>query len=159
MYKRQEYEVWRAGIVERRNKINTECVSALDKTDSKAKQGPVTGPSDLPKQYDGIMGKAEKLKDWTYANTLGAIRLFDWIGHGLGKFDSAFSRYCVDEVNAAYDTKLRHIQERHDAMNAKMKELGITSVSYTHLDVYKRQGLLSRRPPSLVPGRTRSGSW
>lgn len=123
---RREYEVWRAGIVERRNKINTECVSALDKTDSKAKQGPVTGPSDLPKQYDGIMGKAEKLKDWTYANTLGAIRLFDWIGHGLGKFDSAFSRYCVDEVNAAYDTKLRHIQERHDAMNAKMKELGIT---------------------------------
>ncbi|MDO4561450.1 MAG: hypothetical protein Q4C86_10925 [bacterium] len=123
---RREYEVWRAGIVERRNKINAECVTALDKTESKAKQGPITGPSDLPKQYDGVMGKAEKLKDWTYANTLGAIRLFDWIGHGLGRFDSAFSRYCVDEVNAAYDTKLKHIQERHDAMNAKMKELGIT---------------------------------
>ncbi|MEG2185456.1 MAG: hypothetical protein RRY12_12315 [Cloacibacillus sp.] len=123
---RREYEVWRAGIVERRNKINAECVTALDKTESKAKQGPITGPSDLPKQYDGVMGKTEKLKDWTYANTLGATRLFDWIGHGLGRFDGAFSRYCVDEVNTAYDTKLKHIQERHDAMNAKMKELGIT---------------------------------
>lgn len=123
---RREYEVWRAGIVEQRNKINAELVSALDKTDGKAKQGPITGSSDLSKQYDGVMGRAEKLKDWTYANTLGAIRLFDWIGHGMGKFDSAFSKYCVDEVNMAYDTKLRHIHERHDEMNAKMKALGIT---------------------------------
>ncbi|ANZ44239.1 hypothetical protein [Cloacibacillus porcorum] len=123
---RREYEVWRAGIVEQRNKINAELVSALDKTDGKAKQGPITGSSDLSKQYDGVMGRAEKLKDWTYANTLGAIRLFDWIGHGMGKFDSAFSKYCVDEVNMAYDTKLRHIHERHDKMNAKMKALGIT---------------------------------
>ena len=30
------------------------------------------------------------------------------------------------EVNAAYDTKLKHIHERHDAMNEKMKSLGIT---------------------------------
>lgn len=123
---RREYEVWRAGIVERRNKIRTECAEDLAKTESKIKSGPVSGSEDLSKQYDGIRGQAEKLKDWTYANTLGAIRLFDWIGHGQGKFNSAFSKHCVDEVNAAYDTKLKHIHERHDAMNEKMKSLGIT---------------------------------
>ena len=123
---RREYEVWRAGIVERRNKIRTECAEDLAKTESKIKKGPVSGAEDLSKQYDGILGRAEKVKDWTYANTLGAIRLFDWIGHGEGKFDSAFSKHCVDEVNAAYDAKLRHIHERHDAMNEKMKSLGIT---------------------------------
>ena len=123
---RREYEVWRAGIVERRNKIRTECADDLAKTESKIKSGPVSGSEDLSKQYEGIRGQAEKLKDWTYANTLGAIRLFDWIGHGQGKFDSAFSKHCVDEVNAAYDTKLKHIHERHDAMNEKMKSLGIT---------------------------------
>ena len=123
---RREYEVWRAGIVERRNKIRTECADDLAKTESKIKSGPVSGSEDLSKQYDGIRGQAEKLKDWTYANTLGAIRLFDWIGHGQGKFNSAFSKHCVDEVNAAYDTKLKHIHERHDAMNEKMKSLGIT---------------------------------
>ena len=123
---RREYEVWRAGIVERRNKIRAECAEDLAKTESKIKKGPVSGAEDLSKQYDGILGRAEKVKDWTYANTLGAIRLFDWIGHGQGKFNSAFSKHCVDEVNAAYDAKLRHIHERHDAMNEKMKSLGIT---------------------------------
>ncbi|KEJ91605.1 hypothetical protein [Synergistes jonesii] len=123
---RREYKVWRAGIVERRQTVNSELISALEKTRGRRKRGPVARSSNLSKQYDGVAGKAEKLKDWTYANTLGAIRLFDWIGHGLGKFDSAFSKYCVDEVNAAYDEKLTRLHERHAAMNAKMKELGIT---------------------------------
>ena len=145
---RREYEVWRAGIVERRNKIRTECAEDLAKTESKIKSGPVSGSEDLSKQYDGIRGHAEKLKDWTYANTLGAIRLFDWIGHGQGKFDSAFSKHCVDEVNAAYDTKLKHIHERHDAMNEKMKSLGITLHDLSKIRIigghkYSVDGLLS----------------
>lgn len=145
---RREYEVWRAGIVERRNKIRTECADDLAKTESKIKSGPVSGSEDLSKQYEGIRGQAEKLKDWTYANTLGAIRLFDWIGHGQGKFDSAFSKHCVDEVNAAYDTKLKHIHERHDAMNEKMKSLGITLHDLSKIRIiggykYSVDGLLS----------------
>ncbi len=145
---RREYEVWRAGIVERRNKIRTECAEDLAKTESKIKKGPVSGAEDLSKQYDGILGRAEKVKDWTYANTLGAIRLFDWIGHGEGKFNSAFSKHCVDEVNAAYDAKLRHIHERHDAMNKKMKSLGITLHDLSKIRIigghkYSIDGLMS----------------
>ena len=52
----------------------------------------------------------------------------------------------------AYAAELLKIQPPHltdEPIIAQMKRIGIEPVSYTHLDVYKRQQLSHRTPPNL----------
>lgn len=125
---REEFDRWEAERNSRREKWFAALNGDLAKTKrAKDAGGIVTNSADIGKQYDGVGGKAAKVKDWAYANTLGANRFFDWLGGGDGDYESAWTRLFVDEVNAAFDEELRHVQERHLAMEEKMKDLGITA--------------------------------
>jgi len=125
---REEFERWEAERNSRREKWFAALNGDLAKTKrAKDAGGIVTNSTDIGKQYDGVKGKAAKVKDWAYANTLGANRFFDWLGGGRGDYTSAWTRLFVDEVNKAFDEELRHVQERRLAMEEKMKELGITT--------------------------------
>ncbi|WOL39582.1 hypothetical protein RAH42_10620 [Pyramidobacter sp. YE332] len=125
---REEFDRWEAERNSRREKWFAALNDDLDKTKrAKDAGGIVTNSADIGKQYDGAGGKAAKVKDWVYANTLGANRFFDWLGGGDGNYKSAWTRLFVDEVNTAFDEELRHVQERHLAMEEKMKDLGITA--------------------------------
>ena len=125
---REEFERWETERNSRREKWFSALAGDLHKTEQgKGADGIVTNSADIGKQYDGVRGKAAKVKDWVYANTLGANRFFDWLGGGAGDYRSFWTRLFVDEVNRAFDAELRYVQSRHLAMEEKMKELGITA--------------------------------
>lgn len=125
---REEFDRWEAERNSRREKWFAALNGDLAKTKrAKDAGGIVTNSTDIGKQYDGVKGKAAKVKDWAYANTLGANRFFDWLGGGNSDYKSAWTRLFVDEVNRAFDAELRRVQERHLAMEEKMKDLGVTA--------------------------------
>ena len=123
---RAEYARWDA---ERKQRRDDAFKKLYDEVKSPQEQGApktVTGPADLTKQYSGVKGVLEKRKDSLFAYTLGAQRLFDWIGGGVGKFDTAWTRYFVDEVNQCRNVELRHSQARQEKIEKVMSDLGIS---------------------------------
>lgn len=125
---REEFDRWEAERNSRREKWFVALNGDLAKTKRAENAGGiVTNSADIGKQYTGVGDAAARVKDWAYANTLGANRFFDWLGGGDGDYKSAWTRLFVDEVNKAFDAELRRVQERHLAMEEKMKELGVTA--------------------------------
>jgi hypothetical protein len=135
---KREYIEWEAARQERIDKIN----AGLRRTLNKA---PVNLPivkkdaEDLKKQYDGIRGGLERLKDWGYAATLGANRFFDWLDGGAAKYDGPFVKQFVDTVNKARDAELRHVFERRNWMQTRLRNLGLNMGDFSKIlvrDVY-----------------------
>jgi hypothetical protein len=126
MYERgqREYAAWEAEAKERSDKLYAEMREALEKR--KADMPPVkASPKDVKKQYKGPLGGAAKIKDWTYAATLSPTRFFDWLDGGGTKYDGPFSRLFGDAFNKAYDDKLRHVFERRNWMQERIRDLGL----------------------------------
>lgn len=120
---RKEFEAWTEAKAKRIDAKRLDLRGALEKRTVEKPQA-TRGRQDKGKQYKGLTGKMEKLKDWTYANTLGRDRFFDWLDGGRTKHDGAFVKYFVDELNKAYDEGLKHTQKRKDWMEAELKKLG-----------------------------------
>ena len=124
---REQYQRWQAERDIRRQDSFDALMGELKAQQEKASDKPatITGSQDLGKEYKGVKGYLEKGRDWTYANTLGANRFFDWIGKGKGSFKSAWTKMFVDRVNDALDEELRYTFERRQTVELKMKELGL----------------------------------
>ena len=120
----EAYRRWEAAKQLRRDEKFNGCFKALGKIpnfDGKT----IRGVKDLRKEYKGLKGRLEKVRDWTYADTLGAHRLMDWIGNGQGKFDSAWTKLFIEDVNSAHDEYLRCKGDRHEGIEAVMRDEGI----------------------------------
>ena len=87
-------------------------------------KGVTTSPEETGKQYKGVKGRVQKILDWTTAKTFGAQRFFDYLD-GYKHNKGAFSKYFLDDVNAAYNTKLIHEYARLGAMEKAIARLGI----------------------------------
>ena len=124
---REEYDRW---VLERDRRRDTgwnALMSSIGRTKANDGVSTVITSNDLKKHYaSGIGGTLEKVKDWAYANTLGANRFFDWIGGGRKDYTSAWTQYFVDDVDTALDEELRWRQARYEAMETRMKELKLS---------------------------------
>ena len=124
---REEYDRW---VLERDRRRDTgwnALMSSIGRTKANDGVSTVITSNDLKKHYaSGIGGTLEKVKDWAYANTLGANRFFDWLGGGRKDYMSAWTQYFVDAVNTALDEELRWRQARYEAMETRMKELKLS---------------------------------
>jgi hypothetical protein len=126
MYERgkREYAAWDAARQERIDRKNRAMRETLSKI---AFDPPIVRASskDTLKQYEGASGKLEKAKDWGHSALLGAQRFFDWLDGGDARYRGAFVKFFMDEFNAARDDELRHIFERREWMQEKLKSLGL----------------------------------
>lgn len=124
---REEYDRW---VLERDRRRDTgwnALMSSIGRAKANDGVSTVITSNDLKKHYSsGIGGTLEKVKDWAYANTLGANRFFDWIGGGRKDYTSAWTQYFVDAVNTALDEEMRWRQSRYEAMETRMKELKLS---------------------------------
>ena len=122
---RVEYEQWKQATDVRRAGMFEELLKSIGRIPQRSSKV-VRDVRDLRKEYKGVKGMLQKAGDWTYAATLGAQRLFDWIGNGGGQYDSAMTKYFMDMVNEARDEELRHVLERRANIEGLMKDLGIS---------------------------------
>lgn len=121
-----EYVQWEGERKQRRDDWLGKLMDDITKMPAKEKEGTITSSDDLRKQYEGVTGALAKVKDSVLPWTLGANRLFDWIGGGKGTYQSSFTKFFVDRVNEARDGMLRHVFDRRQQVEAAMAEFGIT---------------------------------
>jgi hypothetical protein len=129
---RREYIEWEAARKERVDKINAALRATLEKTPVKLPMVKKS-PQDVKKQYDGVLGKLEQISDWGYAASLGAQRFFDWLDGGATKYDGPFVKTFVDAVNKARDAELRHVFERRNWIQARLRELGLNMANFSRI--------------------------
>jgi hypothetical protein len=134
---RREYVEWEAANAQRVDKTFSDFHRALQKTKPVVAEI-ITGPKDIGKQYRGIRGALARLKDWNYANNLGIVRFFNWLDGNTMKVkekQGAFTENFVNTMNAAEDTKLRHVFERRRWMEDHLKELGLKFSDFSKVRV------------------------
>ena len=113
----------------RRRAQSDAAVASLKKNMKPLPKGVYAKGDDVGKQYKGITGKAEKIKDWTYAWTLGGVRLFDWFDGGRSKDgkEGIFSKIFFTDANACRDAELRNERARRTNVEQHMEDLGISA--------------------------------
>ena len=129
---RREFEDWQMRQQERADTLHSELRAALEKVKSNV---PIIqqSPEDMSKQYKGLRGKAEQLKDFIYANTLGSDRFFDSLDSGATGYKGAFVRHFVDESNRLRNESSRHIFDRRAFVQSRLDEIGVRVADFAQV--------------------------
>ncbi|MBR0316736.1 MAG: hypothetical protein IJQ99_07715 [Synergistaceae bacterium] len=126
----REYKEWKTAKDETRKKIREDLEKSLNKK-SVSKSGVPTKRKDLEKQYKGVSGKLDKIKDWNSATLRTPDRVADILDGGGAKYNGAWEKHLIEEPREKINEAERHIHERKDKMEQELAKLGLKLVDFS----------------------------
>ena len=120
---RREFELWKAENRQRQADIRTRMFERIKRVNPPREQI-ITSREDIGKQYKGLKGKAQKIKDWNSAVLRTPDRVFDILDGGGAHYNGPWVENLVDIPREKINEAQRFINSRKDNMTQALAALG-----------------------------------
>ena len=120
---RREFEQWQAENKQRRTNIRGQLFDRLSRFKA-PDEHIITSREDIGKQYKGVKGKAQQVKDWGSAVLRTPDRVFDILDGGGANYNGPWVENFIDIPREKINDAQRFINSRKDNMIQNLAKLG-----------------------------------